>query len=221
VVLACITNNDLAALGGLGTLILAAVAVAQIRESRRQTGAMESQVAAIRDVAEQELGAMREDIQASIEQGRAVREAARAQLQPIVFAHAYGGRLKGPDDGANLSAGQVGFRYRLANEGAGVALNIRHGVEVGGMRREYGDGMEVRSLRPGEELPITGAATPLAFAVVFAEDELPEGWEGVGRIYWARCENVFGERFETRNPDDPQRSATFTRIAEPDGPESE
>ena len=92
-----ITDIDLAALGGLGTLILAGVAVAQIRESRRQTGAMEDQVTAIRDVAEEELAAMREDIQASIEQGRAVKEAARAQLQPIVFAHVYGGAVRGPE----------------------------------------------------------------------------------------------------------------------------
>jgi hypothetical protein len=70
-----ITDTDVAALGGLGTLILAGVAVAQIRESRRQTGAMEDQVTAIGDVAEEELRAMREDIQASIEHGRAVREA--------------------------------------------------------------------------------------------------------------------------------------------------
>ncbi|MGH2852640.1 MAG: hypothetical protein ACRDLF_00390 [Solirubrobacteraceae bacterium] len=116
-----ITDIDLAALGGAGTLILAGVAVAQIRESRRQTGAMEDQVTAIRDVAEEELAAMREDIQASIEQGRAVREAARAQLQPIVFAHAYGGAIKGPDEGADLGPGEVGFRYRLINEGTGVA----------------------------------------------------------------------------------------------------
>lgn len=210
-----ITDIDLAALGGAGTLILAGVAVAQIRESRRQTGAMEDQVTAIRDVAEEELAAMREDIQASIEQGRAVKEAARAQLQPIVFAHAYGGHIKGPDEGADLSAGQVGFRHRLANEGTGVALNIRHGVEVAGIRREFGDGMEVRTMRPGEQLPKAGQVTALAFTVVFNEHELPEGWQGAERTYWARCENVFGERFETRNPHDARGSAAFIRIEEP------
>jgi hypothetical protein len=73
-----ITDTDVAALGGLGTLILAGVAVGQIRESRRQTGAMQDQVTAIREVASEELSAMREDVKASIEQGRAVREAARA-----------------------------------------------------------------------------------------------------------------------------------------------
>src|ERR1700722_6059767 len=117
-----ITDTDVAALGGLGTFILAGVAVAQIRESRRQTNAMKDQVTVIKDVAEKELPAMREDVQASIEQGRAVREAARAQNQPIVFAHTYGDAIKGPNDD-DLGPGEVGFRYRLVNEGTGVALN--------------------------------------------------------------------------------------------------
>jgi hypothetical protein len=209
-----ITDTDVAALGGLGTLILACVAVAQIRESRRQTGAMEDQVTAIKDVAEKELAAMREDIQASIEQGRAVREAARAQNQPIVFAHTYGGAIKGPDEGADLGPGEVGFRYRLVNEGTGVALNIRHGVELYGIEREHGGGMEVRSMRPAEKLPPAGRATALAFTVVFREEELPTSWPNEARAYWASFENVFGESFKTANPHDPHQSAAFMRIEE-------
>jgi hypothetical protein len=214
-----ITDTDVAALGEVGTLILAGVAVAQIRESRRQTGAMENQVTAIRDVAEEELRAMREDIQASIEQGRAVREAARAQNQPIVFAHTYGGAIKGPNDGADLGPGEVGFRYRLINEGTGVALNVRHGVELCGIEREYGDSMEVRSMRPAEELPPGGRTTALAFTVVFREDELPESWPREARAYVARFENVFGEAFKTANPHDPHQSAAFMRIEELPSPE--
>jgi hypothetical protein len=208
-----------AALGGVGTLILAGVAVAQIRESRRQTGAMEDQVTAIKDVAEQELAAMREDIQASIEQGSAVREAARAQNQPIVFAHTYGGAMKGPDEGADLGPGEVGFRYRLVNEGTGVALNVRHGVELCGIEREHGGGMEVRSMRPAEKLPLTGPATALAFTVVFREEELPTSWPNEARAYWASFENVFGEKFKTANPHDPHQSAAFMRIEELPAPE--
>jgi hypothetical protein len=214
-----ITDIDLAALGGVGTLILAGVAVAQIRESRRQTGAMEDQVTAIREVADEQLKAMREDIQASIAQGRAVKEAARAQNQPIVFAHVYGGAINGPDEGADLGPGEVGFRYRLINEGTGVALNIRHGVELCGIDREHGDGMEVRSMRPAEELPPAGRATPLAFTVVFREDELPDGWRQEARAYVARFENVFGETFKTANPHDPHQSAAFMRIEELPTPE--
>ena len=213
-----ITDTDVAALGGLGTFILAGVAVAQIRESRRQTNAMKDQVTVIKDVAEKELAAMREDVQASIEQGRAVREAARAQNQPIVFAHTYGGAIKGPNDD-DLGPGEVGFRYRLVNEGTGVALNIRHGVEMCGIEREQGDGMEVRSMRPAEELPPAGRVTALAFMVVFREDELPEAWPREARAYWARFENVFGEAFKTANPHDPHQSAAFMRIEELPGPE--
>jgi hypothetical protein len=208
-----IADTDLAALGGMGTLTLAAVAVAQIRESRRQTGAMEEQVSAIKDVAEKQLAAMREGIEASIEQGRAVREAARAQNQPIVFAHAYGGAIKGPDE-SDLGPGEVGFRYRLVNEGTGLALNIRHGVELRGIEREHGDGMHVRSMRPAEELPSTGMGTATAFMVVFREDGLPQTWPREARSYWARFENVFGETFSTANPHDPHQSAAFNRISQ-------
>lgn len=207
-----ITDTDVAALGGAGTLILAAVALLQIRESRRQTEAMKDQVTVIEGVADKELAAMREDVQASIEQGRAVREAARAQNQPIVFAHTYGGGIKGPDEGADLGAGEVGFQYTLVNEGTGVALNIRHGVELCGILREHGDGMEVRSMRPAEKLPVARPVTALAFMVVFREDELPTGWPKEARAYWATFENVFGESFKTANPHDPHQSAAFMRV---------
>jgi hypothetical protein len=213
-----ITDTDVAALGGLGTLILACVAVAQIRESRRQTDAMKDQVTAIKDVADKELAAMREDVQASIEQGHAVREAARAQNQPIVFAHA-AGTVKGPDPIFEVGSDEVGFRYRLINEGTGVALNIRHGVELCGIVREHGDGMEVRSMRPAEQLPETGRTTAVAFMVVFREDELPADWPKEARAYWASFENVFGESFKTANPHDPHQSAAFMRVEELPGPE--
>jgi hypothetical protein len=214
-----ITDTDVAALGGLGTLILAFVAVAQIRESRRQTDAMRDQVTAITDVADKELAAMREDVQASIEQGRAVREAARAQNQPIVFAYTFGGGVNGPNEGADLGPGEVGFRYTLVNEGTGVALNIRHGVELFGMVRAHGDGMEVRSMRPGEKLPVIGRNSGSAFMVVFREEELPTGWPKEARAYWASFENVFGETFKTANPHDPHQSAAFMRFEELPSPD--
>ncbi|HTZ86500.1 MAG TPA: hypothetical protein VMB05_07515 [Solirubrobacteraceae bacterium] len=214
-----ITDADVAAFGSLGTFILAAAAVAQIRESRHQTGAMNEQVTAIRDVAELELAAMREDVQASIEQGRAVREAARAQNQPIVFAHIYGPTVKGPDEEDNLAPDEIGFRYRLINEGTGVALNIRHGVELCGIVHEYGDGMEVRSMRPSEELPGRERVMAPAFTVAFREDELPAEWAKEARAYWVSFENVFGETFKTANPHDPHQSAAFMRIEELPSPE--
>lgn len=221
-----ITDTDVAALGGAGTLILAAVAVAQIRESRwqtdamsRQTDAMNDQVTAIKDVADKELAAMREDVQASIEQGRAVREAARAQNQPIVFAYP-AGTVRGPETVFEVGPGEIGFRYRLINEGTGVALNIRHGVELCGIVREHGDGMEVRSMRPAEQLPERGdRSIAPAFMVVFREDELPVDWPKEARAYWVSFENVFGETFKTANPHDPHQSAAFMRVEELPGPE--
>ena len=213
-----LSDSDLAAIGGVSTFVLASVAVAQMRHSGRQTAALEGQVQVVREAAEKELDALREQIAASIAQGQAVREAARAQLQPIVFAHAYGGALRGPDEGADLGPGEVAFRYRLANEGTGVALNIRHGVEVGGVEREFGEGMEMRSLRPGEEVPPPGRVTALAFSVVVPEAELPSHWASQSRTYWACFESVFGDQFETRNPHDPHQSAAFMRIEELPGP---
>ena len=181
--------------------------------------AVREQVTIMREASADESKAVREQIDASIAQGTAIREAARAQLQPIVFAHATQAWVRGPEDPLqlDLSAEQIGFPYYLANEGSGIALNIRHGVEIDGKDEEFGEGMEFRVLRPGETAPILDATTgrllqirPLA--VVKAEHELRSGWETRPRRYWARFENVFGERFETRNPSDPQKSATFTRL---------
>jgi hypothetical protein len=164
------------------------------------------------------LAAMREDVQASIEQGRAVRAAAQAQNQPIVFAHVFGSAIKGSKDG--VGPGQVGFRYRLVNDGTGVALNIRHGVELCGIVREFGDGMEVRSMRPAEKLPPGGRTTSPFFTVMFPEDELPPNWHNEARAYWVSFENVFSETFKTANPHDPHQSAAFIRVEELPGPEA-
>jgi hypothetical protein len=196
-----LSDTDLAAIGGIGTFVLAAVALLQIGQSRR------------RALAEQ--AAMRDSIQASIAQGDAVREAARAQVQPIVFASVVDGVVRGRDEGHDLDEGELGFPYRLSNEGTGVALNIKHGVEVAGIEKAFGDGMEVRSLAPGETLPpLVGMDIPRPLVAVFREDELPEQWAAASRTYWVRFENVFGDTFETRNPLDPLQSAAFMRVTE-------
>lgn len=148
-----LTDSDLAAVGGVGTFVLATVAVWQMKHSRRQTEAMEDQVAAIRETAASELALMRDNVRASVEQGNAVREAARAQVQPIVFASFAGSAVRGPDEDAGVGAGEVGIRYSLTNEGTGVALNVAHGVEVCGVERAFGVGMTYRSLIPGEIIP--------------------------------------------------------------------
>jgi hypothetical protein len=79
--------------------------------------------------------------------------------------------------------------------------------------------MEVRSMRPGEKLPVTARAFDPSFMVVFREDELPAAWPNEARAYWASFENVFGEAFKTANPHDPHQSAAFMRVEELPRPE--
>jgi hypothetical protein len=128
--------------------------------------------------------------------------------------------VRGPDDSLDLGEGEVAFPYYVANEGSGIALNVRHGVEVDGNDEEFGEGMEFRSLKPGENAPIRDPVSgkllqirPLA--VVKPERGLGTDWQTRPRRYWARFENVFGEQFETRNPFDPQQSATLTLLRGP------
>lgn len=92
--------------------------------------------------------AVRGQIEAVASVTTATRDAARAHLQPVVFAHAIGSHIRGPDDDLDLNEGMVAFPYYLSNEGTGLALNIRHGVEIAGSDFEFGDGMESRVLRP-------------------------------------------------------------------------
>lgn len=190
--------------------------------AKRQMDAGEAQSRA-------EAAAIDKQIAASIEQGEAIREAARAQLQPMVFAHGDNTHVRperpdplGLDDDQEneymLGPGQIGFGYKLANEGTGLALSIRHGVEIAGERFEFGGGMHFRSLRPGEWQPAQDfldqgnwiRITPLV--VVCTNDELPSDWADLPRHYWAEFESVFGERFRTRNPSDPMLPAEFERL---------
>ncbi|MDQ6804053.1 MAG: hypothetical protein M3065_03590 [Actinomycetota bacterium] len=46
----------------------------------------------------------------------------------------------------HLAEGEVGFTYRLTNERGGIALYIRHGVELAGSEFAFGGGMETRAL---------------------------------------------------------------------------
>jgi hypothetical protein len=190
----------------------------------RDTAATE--LATVKEMAAMELAAVREQIDASVKGNEAVREAARAQLQPMVFAHADAIRTCPDREGLSteprgneyqLGPGQIGFGYRLKNEGTGIALNIEHGVDVGGHEIAYGGGMRFRALRPDEAQPAFDYIDPqghliriVPLAVVADERQIPEDWSS--RVYWARFDNVFGERFETRNPSDPSRAAEFRRI---------
>ncbi len=205
----------LTAIGGVGafgaTVALAFLAFNQI-------GAARDQVEIMRKSAADDARTVREQIEASIAQGDAIRKAARAQLQPVVFAHPER-IISGPNDEFSLSAEVSGFGYRLKNEGTGIALKIRHGVEIDGKKVEFGEGMQSRALRPGEAQPpfdyLDAGGHEIHFrplVVKFDARSLPSDWSAATRVYWASFENVFGERFETRNPSDPRQSATFTRL---------
>lgn len=145
----------------------------------------------------------------------ATRDASRAQLQPVVFAHARGGGGTDLDDAGQWFAT---FPYYLANEGTGLALNIEHGVEVGGVRFTFADRGRVRSLRPGESAPPRDEQTDQLrfrpYAVTVPEDALPADWRALDRSYWARFESVFDDVFETQNPLDPRQSASFMKLTE-------
>lgn len=228
-----LSDVDLAAIGGASTFVLAAVAVAQIRHSSRQTAALEGQVQAVREAAEKELDTLRGQIEASVAQSKAVREAARAQLQPLVFPEAVApGIITGPDQ-ERVFAGELGFCYRLVNEGTGVALNVRHGIEIDGVTHEFGflGPTQVRCIRPGtvvptlsperraeEEAAAAGSRIwPQAiegYIVTVLEEGLPPKWHTKDPAYWVCFENIFGEQFETSNPYGPIEEFVFKRIVE-------
>ena len=169
-------------------------------------------------VATEQMASAQDQIDASIEQGKQIREAARAQLQPIVFAVFTQSYVFGPDDGLDLVEGQIGFPYHLTNEGDGVALRVRHGVEIDGQDFEPDGVRELRSLRagetypPAERVPNSGKLVDRPWLVVKAEHELPAEWNTRSRNYWVEFENVFGDRFERLNPTDPAESTTFRRL---------
>lgn len=212
VVLTASLPDWLTAIGGLlvfaATVALAVVAVYQMKEAERAS-------AGERDLVNRQIAA-------SIAQGAEIRAAARAQLQPVVFAHGDRTLIGDKEPSEFLTETDVGFTYRLKNEGTGLALNIRHGIDLNGKEYEYIGGMQWRVLNPSEEAPprsyvtVTGAPVPVEpFMVPVHRDELSEAWAARPRCDWARYENMFGERYETRNPSDPTQSADFRRLEEP------
>ena len=167
-------------------------------------------------IATKQMAAAQDQINAAVEQGQAIRDAARAQLQPIVFVHRKA-RVLGPDHNMDLAETQVGFTYYIANEGDGIALRIRHGVEINGRDKEF-QGGEYRVLRADESAPTTRdprtrePREDAGFIVDVDERAFPDARTTMRINTWARFENVFGDRFETRNPIDPMVPAVFTRL---------
>jgi hypothetical protein len=210
----------LTALGGLGAFVatvgLAYAAFRQMDKADDQIRAMRDQARIAQEAAREEAAAVARQIAASIAQSEAIRDAARVMVQARVIGHVTGPTMTGPDETWSLGVGETAFQYRLVNEGSGPALNIRHGIELGGNEYEWGGGMETRSLGPGEASPpfndALGSHRPLT--VVVPTSELPERWAVDGYKIWARFDNALGERYETRNPNDPQRRAEFFQVTD-------
>jgi hypothetical protein len=225
---AAVTVSDWAAIataiGGVGAFLatarLAYLARKQMTAALDQVTAAQDQVDVMRQAAADDAATVKGQIDASVQQGEAIREAARAQLQPIVFAHGdktltwLEGTDKAEDNEYMIGPGQIGFGYKLANEGTGLALNIRHGVDIGGKRLEWGEGKRWRALRAGEWQPAQDFLDQgvwiriRPFAVVCNLSEVAD-WATQPRHYWAEFDSVFGERFWTRNPSDPTDPAGF------------
>jgi hypothetical protein len=210
--LAALHDADLIAIGGLGaagaTIVLAVITYKLASASGRQIGVMrqaaDDQIKALKETTDKELALVRKQIEASVAQNDAVRQAARAQLQPIVFAHGWGPPLTGGD----VPPGRIRLNYYLRNEGVGPALDVEHGISVGGVEMTIDDaGARYRTLSVGESAPPgypnSAAFGPLHVMALNTEPDL---------FYWARFSNVFGDRFEVRNFPDASRAAGFRRL---------
>ena len=168
----------------------------------------------MRKAAHADAEAVKKQIDASIAQSDAIRDAARVFVQPRVLGYPAGGAIRGPDSYGDVGNDEIGFPYRIANEGGGIALNVVHGIELGGVEHLFGGGMETAALGAGFSSPPPdselGGFGPLV--VVVREDELPSNWVTLPRKYIVRFTNVLGERYLTRTPADPTQPHTFERI---------
>lgn len=213
--LAALHDPDLVAIGGLGaafaTLVLAIFAGFQMKASMNQVTTMthsaQDQIDALKETTADELALVHKQIQASTAQNEAVREAARAQMQPIVFAHGFGSPLSDAT-GRDAPPGRVRLRYYLKNEGVGPALDVEHGVSIGGVDSTVNDaGARYRTPSAGETAP-PGYPNSQAYGVL-AVDVLNAEPD---RIYWTRFSNVFGDRFEVLNYPEASRPAVFREL---------
>jgi hypothetical protein len=154
-------------------------------------------------------------IKAAREQAQIAREAASRQWYPLVYAHE--GEAPGPDPDIE-SDEHIGCFYFLRNEGLGPALNIEHGVEVWGTSWIFGGAQarQYRSVQPGASIPPTleGETEPESLiarhipeASFFPDDEVPDEV-----VYWCRFESLFGDRWETRNSNDPRQPPEVRRL---------
>jgi hypothetical protein len=188
-----LSDADWTAIGGISaaiaTIVLAVITGRVLRQGKSRTTAMQDQVTAIRETPEGELAAFREQIKASTDANDAVRDAARKQLQPIVIAY---------PEAVTMEGQTRMFTYRLRNEGTGPALDIEHGFMLDDERVSAQH--HIRLLSVGRDR---------AFARTTAYD-------GQAVTYFAQFSNVFGERFETLNPEDENARGSFRQLPDVD-----
>jgi hypothetical protein len=185
------------------TVGLAVLAYCQIRAGQAQTRAAKEQSDAALAIAQEQAAA-------ALAVARETREAAERQWQPRVFVHAWHGPVRG--DGDNAAPDEMAVRYYLTNEGTGPAFNVEHGVEVAGKLHTWED-RQWRTMRAGEAIPpmFDAIGQPVSISPIVVGVKLADWNEDI--IYWARFENLLGERFEVRNPPDPTKAAEFRRVS--------
>jgi hypothetical protein len=154
-------------------------------------------------------------IKASREQAEFAREAASRHWYPLVYAH----EAEPPRPDSDLASDDhIGCFYFLRNEGLGPALNIEHGVEVWSKTWPFGGSAarQFRSVQPGASIPPTGDGEdqPDEFITkhipeseFYPDDEAPDEV-----VYWCRFESLFGDRWETRNSNDPTQAPEIRRL---------
>jgi hypothetical protein len=192
----------LTGIGGAGaflaTIVLAILAYCQMRAGRTQA----------REAREQSDAALA----SALELTRETRQAAERQWQPRVFVHGWHGPRRG--DGDMAACDEMAVPYYLSNEGTGPAFNVQHGIEVQGRRYTWDD-RQWGSMRAGEFIPQldADAQQPVPSSAIVIGVKLSEWGDGNDLIYWARFENLLGERFEVRNHQDATRPVEFRPLA--------
>jgi hypothetical protein len=151
-------------------------------------------------------------IRAGRAQTREFREAAERQWQPRVFVHGWHGPKRG--DGDLAAPDEMAVPYYLSNEGVGPAFNVEHGITVNGTAHTWND-WQWPNMRAGDFIPAlnVGATQPVPSSAIVVAVKMSEWGDGQDLVYWARFENLLGERFEVRNHQDPTAPAEFRHVS--------
>lgn len=156
---------------------------------------------------------------ASLAQAEATREGVAKQTYPLVYAHQRQAMSWEQEESAFV------FRYYLSNEGLGPALNVEHGVLIGGTEFVFGyeQPLPFKSLQPGEAAPpldpsVSDPVPPTSLERFVQRDDLyGTGEASISKplaeaFYFCRYEGLFGERWETVTSSLPFKQPTVSRL---------